>query len=54
MLGPRVDSYNWVEENRQGREQFFLQNVALRLEHLKGFLTPGYDVTRQTPHCDEI
>src|SRR6266478_3091198 len=31
------EAYNWVEEHRQGREQFFLQDVDLRLEHLKRF-----------------
>ena len=30
------EAYNWVEEHRQGREQF-LQDVELRLEHLKRF-----------------
>src|ERR1700726_2965930 len=30
-------AYNWVEEHRRGREQFFLQDVDLRLEHLKKF-----------------
>ena len=30
-------AYNWVEEPRQGSEQFFLQEVELRLEHLKRF-----------------
>ena len=28
------EAYNWVEEHRRGREQFFLQDVELRLEHL--------------------
>ena len=31
------EAYNWVEEHRQGREQFFLQDVGLSLEHLRGF-----------------
>ena len=31
------EAYNWVEEHRRGREQFFLQDVELRLEHLKKF-----------------
>ena len=31
------EAYNWVEEHRQGREQYFLQDVDLRLEHLKKF-----------------
>jgi toxin ParE1/3/4 len=31
------EAYNWVEEHRRGREQFFLQDVGLRLEHLKRF-----------------
>jgi hypothetical protein len=31
------EAYNWVEEHRQGRERFFLQDVELRLEHLKRF-----------------
>jgi hypothetical protein len=31
------EAYNWVEEHRQGSEQFFLQEVELRLEHLKRF-----------------
>jgi plasmid stabilization system protein ParE len=30
-------AYNWVEERRPGREQVFLQDVELRLEHLKRF-----------------
>src|ERR1700675_2305537 len=30
-------AYNWVEEHRQGREQYFLHDVELRLEHLKKF-----------------
>jgi toxin ParE1/3/4 len=31
------EAYSWVEEHRRGREQFFLQDVELRLEHLKKF-----------------
>jgi plasmid stabilization system protein ParE len=31
------EAYNWIEEHRGGREQFFLQDVELRLEHLKKF-----------------
>src|SRR6476620_2040199 len=31
------EAYNWVEEHRRGREQFFLRDVGLRLEHLKKF-----------------
>src|SRR6202790_1497696 len=31
------EAYNWVEEHRRGREQLFLQDVELRLEHLKKF-----------------
>jgi hypothetical protein len=31
------EAYNWVEEHRQGREQYFLQDVDFRLEHLKKF-----------------
>ena len=31
------EAYNWVEEHRRGREQFFLQDVELRLEHLQMF-----------------
>jgi hypothetical protein len=31
------EAYNWVEEHRQGREQFFLQDVELSLEHIRGF-----------------
>ena len=31
------EAYNWVEEHRQGREQFFLEHVESRLEHLKRF-----------------
>jgi hypothetical protein len=30
------EAYNWVEEHRQGREQFFLQDVELSLEHIRG------------------
>ena len=35
------EAYNWVEEHRRGREQFFLQDVELRLEHLKKFPLVG-------------
>src|SRR6202042_2614863 len=31
------EAYNWVEEHRRGREQSFLQDVGLRLEHLQKF-----------------
>jgi hypothetical protein len=31
------EAYNWVEEHRRGREQSLLQDVELRLEHLKRF-----------------
>ena len=31
------EAYNWVEEHRGGREQSFLQDVELRLEHLQKF-----------------
>jgi plasmid stabilization system protein ParE len=31
------EAYNWVEEHRQGREHYFLQDVDSRLEHLKKF-----------------
>ena len=31
------EAYSWVEEHRRGKEQFFLQDVDLRLEHLKRF-----------------
>jgi plasmid stabilization system protein ParE len=31
------EAYNWVEEHRQGKEQYFLKDVDLRLEHLKKF-----------------
>ena len=31
------EAYNWVEVHRQGRGQFFLQDVELRLEHIKRF-----------------
>ena len=31
------EAYNWVEEHRQGREQYFLQDVDWSLEHLKMF-----------------
>jgi toxin ParE1/3/4 len=31
------EAYSWVEEHRRGREQFFLQDVELSLEHLKRF-----------------
>jgi toxin ParE1/3/4 len=31
------EAYDWVEEHRRGREQFFLQDVELRLEHLQKF-----------------
>jgi hypothetical protein len=56
------EAYNWVEEHRQGREQFFLQDVELSLEHIRGFpligrlyrgryrrlLIPRY------PHCVQL
>ena len=35
------EAYNWVEEHRRGKEQFFLQDVDLRLEHLKRFPLMG-------------
>jgi hypothetical protein len=35
------EAYNWVEEHRRGREQFFLQDVELRLEHLQSFRLSG-------------
>jgi plasmid stabilization system protein ParE len=31
------EAYNWVEEHRRGREQSFLEDVELRLEHLQKF-----------------
>jgi plasmid stabilization system protein ParE len=31
------EAYNWVEEHRRGREQFFLQDVELRLENLQKY-----------------
>jgi toxin ParE1/3/4 len=31
------EAYNWVEEHRRGREQFFLQDVEVRLEHLQKY-----------------
>jgi toxin ParE1/3/4 len=31
------EAYNWVEEHRREREEFFLQDVESRLEHLKKF-----------------
>ena len=31
------EAYNWVKEHRRGKEQFFLHDVELRLEHLKRF-----------------
>jgi plasmid stabilization system protein ParE len=31
------EAYNWGEEHRRGREQFFLQDVELRLEQLQKF-----------------
>jgi plasmid stabilization system protein ParE len=31
------EAYSWVEEHRQAREQLFLQDVELQLEHLKRF-----------------
>jgi plasmid stabilization system protein ParE len=34
-------AYSWVEERRQGREQIFLQDVELQLEHLKRFPLVG-------------
>src|ERR1700757_2658020 len=41
------EAYNWVEEHRRGREEFFLQDVELRLEHLKRF--PPYWATLSRP-----
>jgi plasmid stabilization system protein ParE len=35
------EAFSWVEEHRQGREQFFLQDVELWLEHLKRFPLVG-------------
>ena len=35
------EAYSWVGEHRQGREQFFLQDVELWLEHLKRFPLVG-------------
>jgi toxin ParE1/3/4 len=29
------EAYNWVEEHRRGREQFFLQDVELRLQKFR-------------------
>src|SRR5260221_13807001 len=31
------EAYNLVEEQPQGREQFFLQDVELSFDHLRGF-----------------
>jgi plasmid stabilization system protein ParE len=31
------EAYDWVEEHRRGREQSFLEDVELRLEHLRKF-----------------
>jgi hypothetical protein len=31
------EAYNWIQEHRRGKEQLFLQDVDLRLEHLKRF-----------------
>jgi plasmid stabilization system protein ParE len=39
------EAYNWVEEHRRGREQFFLQDVELRLENrgrYRRLLIPRY------------
>jgi hypothetical protein len=38
------EAYNWVEEHRRGREQFFLRDVELRLEHLQRFPLIGADI----------
>jgi len=35
------EAYSWVGEQRQGREQFFLPDVELWLEHLKRFPLVG-------------
>jgi hypothetical protein len=35
------EAYNWVEEHRPGREQFFLQDVELSLEDLRRFRLLG-------------
>jgi hypothetical protein len=35
------EAYSWVEEHRQGREQFFLQDLELQLEHVKRFPLVG-------------
>jgi toxin ParE1/3/4 len=34
-------AYIWVEEHRHGREQIFLQDLELQLEHLKRFPLVG-------------
>jgi plasmid stabilization system protein ParE len=31
------EAYDWAEEHRQGRGDVFLQDLELRLEHLKRF-----------------
>ena len=39
------EAYDWVEEHRRGREQFFLQDVELRLENrgrYRRLLIPRY------------
>jgi hypothetical protein len=46
------EAYNWVEEHRQGREQYFLQDVHSRLEHLKKF--PLIRVAIGTPYPSPV
>jgi hypothetical protein len=45
------EAYNWVEEHRRGREEFFLKDVELRLEHLKGFRLLGHFIGADTAVC---
>ena len=45
------EAYNWVEEHRQGREQFFLRDVDLGLEHLKRFPLIGRLIGADTAVC---
>jgi hypothetical protein len=38
------EAYDLVEERRRGRKQFFLQDVELRLKHLKRVPFIGVDI----------
>ena len=45
------EAYNWVEEHRRGREEFFLQDVELGLSISKGFRLLGHFIGADTAVC---